>query len=236
MGGTPITLLWQPWTLVFSIIFVVATAAVCLFSWSRAGYSRWFGLLELLRFAIVMGAAVLLNQPEWVQQFRPDAKPSVAVIYDDSPSMGTRDSQNPAGDVVTRQEAIEQLTQQETWKSLQDKMDVLVQPFSGVDVNEGSESGSSSTSNLGKPMLAVAEKAANLRAMVVISDGDWNDGDPPVQAAKQLRMDGVPVFTMPVGSATRLPDVELLSVDAPTFGVAGKSVRCLLYTSPSPRD
>jgi hypothetical protein len=30
---------------------------------------------------------------------------------------------------------------------------------------------------------------------------------------------------VPAGSPTRLPDVELLSLDAPTFGVAGKSVR-----------
>jgi hypothetical protein len=33
------------------------------------------------------------------------------------------------------------------------------------------------------------------------------------------------VFAVPVGSPQRLPDVELLSLDAPTFGVVGKSVR-----------
>ena len=35
----------------------------------------------------------------------------------------------------------------------------------------------------------------------------------------------MPVFVVPVGSAARLPDVELLSLNAPTFGLAGKSVR-----------
>jgi hypothetical protein len=60
---------------------------------------------------------------------------------------------------------------------------------------------------------------------VLASDGDWNDGDPPVEAAFALRMAGVPVFAVPVGSTQRLPDVELLSLDAPTFGVAGKVVR-----------
>ena len=48
---------------------------------------------------------------------------------------------------------------------------------------------------------------------------------PPVEAASQLRLKGIPVFAVPVGQPTRLPDVELLSVDAPTFGVVGKSVR-----------
>ena len=60
---------------------------------------------------------------------------------------------------------------------------------------------------------------------MLVSDGDWNEGPPPVQAAARLRLKGVPVFAVPVGSPTRLPDVELLSLDAPTFGVAGKSVR-----------
>src|SRR5205085_12169435 len=44
-------------------------------------------------------------------------------------------------------------------------------------------------------------------------------------AAAQLRLKNIPVFAVPVGSATRLPDVEVLSLDAPTFGIAGKSVR-----------
>ncbi len=61
--------------------------------------------------------------------------------------------------------------------------------------------------------------------MVLTSDGDWNEGPPPVQAAARLRVAGVPVFVVPAGSASRLPDVELLTLDAPTFGVAGKSVR-----------
>ena len=60
---------------------------------------------------------------------------------------------------------------------------------------------------------------------MLASDGDWNEGQPPVQAAARLRMKGIPVFAVPVGSRTRLPDVELLSLDVPTFGVAGKSVR-----------
>ena len=69
------------------------------------------------------------------------------------------------------------------------------------------------------------EKIQNLRGIVLASDGDWNEGKPPVETAARLRMKNVPVFTVAVGSPSRLPDVELLSLDAPTFGVAGKSVR-----------
>ena len=60
---------------------------------------------------------------------------------------------------------------------------------------------------------------------MLASDGDWNEGEPPVEAAVRLRLANVPVFAVPVGSPQRLPDVELLSLDAPTFGVVGKTVR-----------
>jgi hypothetical protein len=50
-------------------------------------------------------------------------------------------------------------------------------------------------------------------------------------------MRGVPIFAIPVGSRTRLPDIELLSLDVPTFGVAGKAVRIpFTIESSLPRD
>ena len=35
--------------------------------------------------------AVLLNQPEWIEEFRPEEKPAIAVLWDASTSMETRD-------------------------------------------------------------------------------------------------------------------------------------------------
>ena len=49
------------------------------------------GLLELLRLALVALVAILLNQPEWIEEFRPEEKPAIAVLWDASPSMDTRD-------------------------------------------------------------------------------------------------------------------------------------------------
>ena len=54
---------------------------------------------------------------------------------------------------------------------------------------------------------------------------------------RSLRLKDVPVFAVPVGSPRRLPDIELLSLDAPTFGIAGKSVRIpFTIESSLPRD
>ena len=232
MNTQQLTLLWLPWTLVASIAFVLATAAICFFSWRRAGYTKWFGILELARFAIVMLAALLLNQPEWVQQFRPDEKPTIAVLYDDSNSMSTQDVMTATPGVVeTRRDSIASLTKEEAWQPLAQTMNINIQSFdntSEIGQAAGAEGQSQTAingSDLHTPLLQAGERLTNLRAVVMISDGDWNEGAPPVHAAQQLRQDNVPVFTIAVGSSTRLPDVEILSLDAPTFGIAGKTVR-----------
>ncbi|MEM7603657.1 MAG: hypothetical protein AAF357_19870, partial [Verrucomicrobiota bacterium] len=50
-------------------------------------------------------------------------------------------------------------------------------------------------------------------------------------------MQGIPVFTVPVGSETRLPDLAVTAFDAPTFGIAGKPVRLpFSLTSALPRN
>ncbi len=42
---------------------------------------------------------------------------------------------------------------------------------------------------------------------------------------KKYRLRGVPLFTIPVGSETRLPDLDLLTVTAPTYGIIGENVQ-----------
>jgi hypothetical protein len=61
--------------------------------------------------------------------------------------------------------------------------------------------------------------------VVLASDGDWNAGRPPVEAAQALRLAQVPVLAVAAGAPTKLPDIEIASLDCPTMGVAGKPVR-----------
>ncbi len=215
-----LTFLWTPWTLFGSIVVVLATAGFCFVAWQRSGFRRSIGMLEALRLALVILVAVLFNQPEWVEEYRPEEKPAIAVFWDGSPSMETRDvvqAAQPAASAVTRHEAIAPLAEPGTWSKLHDRMNVVVQPFSTPQAGHGTD--------LYDPLAKAPEKIANLRGIVLASDGDWNEGPPPVQAAARLRTRGVPIYAVAVGSRTRLPDVELLSLDLPTFGIAGKSVR-----------
>jgi hypothetical protein len=117
------------WTLTVSLALVALTACICLVAWRRSGYALLQGLLELLRFGIVALVAVLLNQPEWVQEYKPTDKPTIAVLHDASPSMDTRDvvltgTAPGAGVPTTRREAAAPLTAGEFWKPLEDRFKV----------------------------------------------------------------------------------------------------------------
>jgi hypothetical protein len=193
---------------------------LCWTSWRRSGYARSQGLLELTRLVVVILMAVALNQPEWVEEYRPDDKPSLVILHDTSASMDTRDV--PVGNgsnsaMASRRESIAQLIEPATWTALNQRMNVFVEPFAMPAAG--------SRTNLYEPLAQAPEKFKNLLGVVLISDGDWNEGLPPVQAATKLRLKGVPVFGIPVGATSRLPDIELQSLGAPTFGVTGKAVR-----------
>ena len=128
-----LTFLWVPWSIALSIVIVLVTAALCFIAWRRSNY-RWdFGLLELLRLTLVIFGVILFNQPEWVEEYRPEEKPTIAVLWDDSASMGTRDvagGGSATTTVSTRRESIAPLLESDFWKTLQERMSIVIQPFS----------------------------------------------------------------------------------------------------------
>jgi hypothetical protein len=198
----------------------LVVAAISFISWRRSGYRADIGCLEALRLAIVALATVLLNQPEWIEEYRPDEKPAIAVLWDASNSMTTKDVVNPkepSSEARTREAAIAPLTKEDAWSPLRGRFNVVMQPFAKPAPGRRTD--------LHAALASTLNKTAGLTAVVLASDGDWNEGEPPAEAAVRLRMANVPVFGIPVGSRQRLPDVELLSLDAPTFGIVGKNVR-----------
>ena len=154
-----LTFVWTPWSLALAIGGVVVTAGYCFTAWQRSGYRRSVGLLELLR----------------LEDYRPEEKPSVAVLWDASTSMETRDclaAGQSGSQPITRHQAIAPLTEAAAWKVLDEKLNVVVQSFSDPQAGRGSD--------LYEPLAEAPEKYANLRGVVLMSDGDWNEGQPPV--------------------------------------------------------
>ena len=223
---------------VISIAVVLVTAAISYYSWQRSAFRRAHGLQELLRFAIVAVVVLLFNQPEWIEEFRPDEQPTIAVLWDQSGSMETRDvvidaprseTSPPSRKAITRAEDIRALTDPKTWSELAKKLNVVVQPITLPDGAQGTD--------LHRALSEAPDRMQNLLGIVLVSDGDWNTGKPPAEAASRLRMKSIPVFAIATGSPTRLPDVELTNIDLPTFATAGKAVRIpLTIDSSLPRE
>lgn len=217
-----------PLTLWIGITGLVLTGILCVVSWRRSAHRGRTGVLECLRFLAAAAAALLLWQPEWRTVLHPDTKPRIAILWDDSKSMTTVDAQLPLAladtpVVVSRADWVRKALASDLWKPLEadGANEVIVQAFATPDAAKPALSGT----DLEAPLTELLEKQSNLRAVILLSDGDSNLGQPPVGAAQKLRLRGVPLFPIPVGSKTRLPDLDLLEVSAPTFGIVGENVQ-----------
>ena len=223
-----------------SVVIIIVAGVLCWLAWHRSGYSKKTAALELLRFLLICLVVVTLNQPEWLQTQLPDRRSTLAVLWDKSNSMKTRDVivtnnsdstlSNARVDGQTqdldrrepksRAETIQPLMSEEVWKS-EDASDlnVVFEPFSSqLDPAE-------EATDLNAGLSQVLDTHANLRGVVLLSDGDWNIGNSPVEAATRFQMRGIPVFAVGVGSKVPLPDLELVSMDAPTYAVVNKQLR-----------
>jgi len=232
MQPTSSQLVFNPTPIAFGVgvAFVVAIAGLAFMAWRRSGYRKLMGWLELLRVIIAIGIALTLLQPEWLETFKPETKPVLAVLHDVSGSMSTKDVTRGT-EVISREDAAKPLIEPKLWESLKQRMDVVIEPFSSA------QTPASEGTDIHAALASVLEQQPNLKAVVLIGDGDWNTGVAPAQAATHLRMREVPVFAVPTGAETRLPDVELSSFDVPTFTVAGKPLRIpFTIDSSLPRD
>jgi hypothetical protein len=227
MSGEGFRLLPTTGSIVFSAVILAVTVALCLAAWRRSGWTTKTGVLEGLRLLIVAAALFTLNQPEWVFLERPKEKPVVAVLWDDSGSMRTRDvtsPDDPSKPAITRAEWTARITAHPVWERLRQKVDVVIQPFSSAAEGEDKAVGGAAT-NLTQPLKDLLERHENLRSVVIVTDGDWNEGGSPASAAMQYRLRSVPIFGACAGSPVAQPDVEVLALDAPTFAVSGKAVQ-----------
>src|SRR3954453_11488166 len=96
-----ITFLATPWTVIAALAAWLIVAGFSIVAWRRSGYRPAIGALEAFRLAILAFIGVILNQPEWVETYHPSEKPSIAVLWDRSASMTTRDAL-PAGSPTSR--------------------------------------------------------------------------------------------------------------------------------------
>jgi len=219
-----------PATLAIGLAALAIVGFLCILSWKRSPHPRRTAMLEGLRFFCTLLVVLLLWKPEWLTVLHPDTKPRIAILWDASKSMETLDAEvpqlfSPTEAIVSRAEWTQMALDSDLWKPLSDggKNELFDRAFAAPpeDPAEVPLAGT----DLSAPLEDLLENETNLRAAVLISDGDYNIGQPPVVAAQKMLQRGVPLFTIPVGSRKRLPDIDLLTVTAPAYGIVGENVQ-----------
>lgn len=217
-----------PLTLTLGIAGVIAVVYLSWLSWKRSAHPGRTAVLEVMRVLTAIAVAILLWQPEWLTVINPDTKPRIAILTDRSKSMTTIDAELPRdltgrSAIVAREQWVEQVLASDIWESLEEggKSEVKVIPFATPDPDNPALC----ATNLEGAISSLLEKEDNLRAVVLLTDADYNQGQPPVAAAQKMRLRGVPLFPIPVGSPVRLPDIDIIQVAAPSYGVIGEKVQ-----------
>ena len=146
----------------------------------------------------------------------------MVVLSDLSASMTTKMWFNQWG---YKTEWVDQQITNQVVLPLQSHSRVLVDGFGSP--TEGIEEGGTlqvEGTDLNAALETVIRREANLKAVLVLSDGDWNLGNSPALAASLYRNQGIPLFAVEVGQDAPLPDIELESVSAPSYGLLGEQI------------
>lgn len=198
--------------LLLTLAMVGAATGLARQTWRRNGGGRRLGALELLRWMMIVGGVFTLWRPEWICRTSIEKRPTLAVLLDRSRSMETRDVVGET--VLSRAEWVAAHTN--AWQALAARYRVSVTDFGLTN----SAAGTDLNAVLQEPLA----RHRNLGAVLLLSDGDWTAGESPVSAATRLRMAGVPVFAVTVGSDKFLPDLVVTHVGAPAYAIVGEQV------------
>ena len=215
-----------PASLWIGIAALILAASLSFLAIKRSPRRKRTIALECLRMIVITAVVIMLWQPEWQKTLHPNTKPQIVILHDASKSMETIDASIPATPnsetkVVSRAELSSTTLSSELWKPLAagGKNDFLRIPFAkaAADTIAGTDIDAALSDTL--------KQHDNLRAVIMLGDGDHNLGQPPVTAAQKMRVRGIPLFAMPIGSTQRIPDIEILTVAAPSYGIVGENVQ-----------
>ncbi|MCX6978176.1 MAG: hypothetical protein NTX04_09645, partial [Verrucomicrobia bacterium] len=194
----------------------------------REGHSPKRFALHSLRFLAALLVALTLLRPERVLIKKRSERPRVVVLYDASGSMETKDVVAPEKQMISRAAWIKSQLDAQAFLPLEKQYEVSIEPFAKPPKNPPNSNLETEVgSDLNAPLDRLLKQYGDLRAVVLLSDGDRNLGPSPVTAATALAQRDIPIFTVGVGSENYLPDLELQSVVAPTYGLINERISVL---------
>ena len=229
----------QPWSILIAIMafLILIVGVTWLYERTRKPLSRWTKTL-LAGLRIAAGALILLLifEPIANVKFFTDQRAHMLVLFDVSQSMGLKDPR--AGyrmETMTKAladpklkflPALREKYEVDAWtfasdvRQLQLKKEAEAFPAFQVDRVEGQRT------RLGDALVrAFGElKGEQVAGVVIVSDGQSNDGEDPVSIAHLFKQSKIPIFTVGVGDSTPPKDVRVLEPIAPEEVFLGDSI------------
>lgn len=221
------------WSFAANPILVIAGLAIWsgasylgYLNWNRHGRRRLVGWLEFLRAIIVGFIVITLFRPEVVKTIERTEAPTVAILTDASGSMITKDAPTEEG-YITRQAWLETREDEAFWLPIEATAEVDRQRFAALpkesERNEETATRAEGT-DLHQALSETLDRGSNLKAVLLLTDGSWNQGKAPIGAATRYRDLKIPIFAVGVGSDTALPDLSIEGVTSPAYGLLGEQI------------
>ncbi|MGH9753537.1 MAG: glutamine amidotransferase [Blastocatellia bacterium] len=199
------------------------------FLYIRPGYrinsKSKFGLIAL-RATLLALLLILLMRPVIVVPSIIPKSSSVAVIVDDSRSMGLND-ENGRSRIDAAKEILS--TNHQFARSLDEKFKVSLYGFSAgaskiKDASELKAEGAVTDIVNALRETVNDQSGSSLSAIVLVSDGGANTSRDLGAELRELRAKNIPVFTVGVGATSRFKDAEMSRVTTPRRVLAGSAV------------
>jgi len=210
--------------ILLAVIVWVGAGYLCFENWRRRRGTKWVAALEGMRFFIMTLIGFTLLKPEYVKRLIRQEKPEIVVLIDSSESMETKDIVLPDKKVITRRQWIEQQLTNKFYSKWENNNKVIVQDFSNYRRRNNTNDYVGSGTDINLPLENLLKQFNNLRAVLLLSDGDWNIGMPPTVAAVKYVSRGVPIYTVGVGNKEPLPDIIVEPVKAQSYALLGEQL------------
>ena len=191
-----------------SIIFCLSVY-LSVRTWSKNGKKKKVATLELVRTLSVLFLLITLLNPEKIEEIKKNQKPDIICLLDESKSMDTKDTIDSNGTLTSRFEWAKTILNLEWLQNLEANASVSIKPFSSNIGKDGTD--------LGSAIKEALQDYSEIKAILLLSDGDSNTGPPALATAGKLRGLKTPVYSVQVGSKKALPDISLEDANAPVF-------------------
>jgi hypothetical protein len=108
-----------------------------------------------------------------------------------------------SNNVISRAEWIALQREDQLWKPLEKNAKVSAEDFATPPPATNSPSAlTEEGTDLNLALEKVFQRQRNLKAVLLLSDGDWNLGKSPVGTATRFREQNIPIFSVAVGRET----------------------------------